>query len=137
MTLSDPTYCQLERFVFDGDKYDAVTESYDRFPAVWRRILQLWEIQKAAHPSVGVSVILHNRLGRRIQVGVSDRGWLLILDPVDNTHIVRRTKNPGDDQFAAFLLPEWTEFTLECVHSAAYAREALSQWLDVNTVPPA
>jgi hypothetical protein len=79
---------------------------------------------------VGDSIILHIPCGSRLQVGVGKHGWLLIMNPLVNTTIVRR--DADNNSIVTFRLPQWTEFNMDCVHPAEQARTFIAHWLETG-----
>jgi hypothetical protein len=80
-------------------------------------------------PVAWPTVILKRNDGERLQVGLSDEGWLLIVLPKGGgrSRIVRGNLPSGNR--VVFLLPEWTDFDRKHVISPRFGAAAVDAWL--------
>jgi hypothetical protein len=131
-------FVKLEHFVFTGKFYETRVEIHESFTSVWSKITQLWESHHREHPDVGISIVLENWRGSRLQVGVSDRGWfLLMLIPTGVQLIFKIDKKKGnlqedDGESIPFLLPEWTEFEACHLHREDSIKREVNNWVQTN-----
>lgn len=130
MVEGDRAYCTLERFDL-RTWHDP--EPVKDYAALWHRLRHIRQQHRAyleQADGASISVVLKNRWGRTLQVGMSDEGWLLILIRSDlhPTRIIRRGV-PGTGR-VPFLIPEWTDFERRDLLPEGDALRIMRDWLD-------
>jgi hypothetical protein len=129
-------YCILEQCWSTVETQ--ILENYSDFSTVRRRIFELWEEHnvrqlerrnKELIEETNNTVILRNRWGGWLQVGVSKYGWLLIMKNAGEPLRVSHGTNQAEG-YVIFLLPEWTEFEFSCLIANTTAEHVIENWLD-------
>jgi hypothetical protein len=124
-----PNY-SLAYFAFNGESYDEIEECYFSIDSLFQRIRELWESHSSLKTDAGMSVILTNKSGAQLQVGVSQEGWLIALEPKKQFRLVRHPSDGG--RHIPFLLPSWTEFPDDCIQTPDVAMSLVTDWLISN-----
>ncbi len=128
-------YCRLIHFIEDEETGAAelVEELWNSFGEVSHRISELHAQREPRE--VGISVILINQWGGKLQMGLlEDRGVLHWLrDQGRSTQVSRGTEFTED---TPFYLPEWTEVLAGFLIHRSLALRCCESWLEYNKLLP-
>lgn len=81
------------------------------------------------------SVRLRSPTGDTMRIGLGGEEWLLIYLP-QNGDVVLSLGDPYAEGTRVFMLPEWSEFTRDCLLPAETARRVLLSWIETGSVSP-
>jgi hypothetical protein len=128
--MSSPSlpFCRLEYFTFIDDNFEKTIKECHDFDQVQDALSEIWESHAKENPSLGTGVVLFNRHGGELEVGMSQQGWLLILHIAGMPQIIFSQRDSVG--YVPFLLDKhWYEHPSSCIHDKSSALKAIEQWL--------
>jgi hypothetical protein len=114
-----------------------VSEFHESAASMWRRVDVLWNSfrERPDVSDIGMCFLLKNYADRTLLIGMSDLGYLLVLEPHSPFDQWFHKPVADDGKRVIFWMPQDKECSGQDLHSRANVEKIAEHWLEYNHIP--